>query len=170
MKSPNRLLGVFDGAVNGGFFIATALIIFIMLAITFDVITRYTGHPQIWTVEVTEYTLLYICFLGTAWVLKQGGHVKVDLLTNRLNSRTQALLGIIGSVIGIVTSLVLVIYGSVVTWDYFLAGQFQNTHLMPPSAPLYAVIPIGSLLLLIQFIRTTYDCVNKCKEPLRRIE
>ena len=166
MKSLTKIANIFDRIINGGAFVAAVLLVLIMFVISFDVVTRYSGNPQRWTIEIIEYTLLYITFLGTAWLLKREGHVRIDLLTNSLSSKTQALLGILSSVIGILISSILIIYGSQITWEYLVEGHYQSTILKLPSAPFYAIIPIGSLLLFIQFLRSTYGYVVKYKESI----
>lgn len=165
MKRGNRITDIFDRIVDGGAVLGAAFVTFVMLIICFEVVTRYTGHAQFWTTEIVGYMLLYITFLSTAWVLKIEGHVKVDLLTNSLKPRAQAVLGVVSSIIGIVISFILVFYGTSITYDLFATGKFHPTTLMLPEAPLYIIIPIGSFFLLIQFIRRTYDYLLKCRLP-----
>ena len=137
-------------------FVGAILIIYIMAATCLEVVARRIRYPQKWVIETTEYSLLFITFLATAWLLRGEHHVRMDILVNALNQRAQTFLGIISSIIGITVSLVLVVFGSMVTWDYFQRGVFRPTPLLTPAAPLYAIIPLGSFLLLIQFVRRTY--------------
>ena len=52
-------------------FIGAAILAFLMLAVCWDVVARtIVGKPLIWLLEFTEYGLLYMTFLCTAWVLK----------------------------------------------------------------------------------------------------
>ena len=155
-KLQTKATSVFDRALSVSAFAAAAFIILIMLTICFDVVTRRIGYPQRWTIEIAEDYMIFITFLGAAWLLKKEGHVRMDILVNALNPKTQALLGIITSIIGIVISLYLVVWGSLTTWDHYQRGIFQMTPLLMPTAPLLAIIPIGSILLLIQFLRRTY--------------
>jgi TRAP-type C4-dicarboxylate transport system permease small subunit len=96
-------------------------------------------------------------FLTVSLTLKREGHVKMDLVLTRLRPGTQSILNIITSVIGIFICLVLTWYGTVVTWDYFQTGYYIGTMLMPPKAPIMLIIPVGSFLLLIQFLRRAYS-------------
>lgn len=110
---------IFDRVLKAGASLAGFLLIFIMLSICFELVCRRMGHPLMWVMEVTEYSLLYITFLGTAWVLEREGHVKMDIVVNALKTKIQALFGIITSVIGSAMSFYLVLYGIKATWDYF---------------------------------------------------
>ena len=137
-------------------FFAGILLVFIMLSVCMEVILRsFINRPQIWVTEVTECLLLYITFLGTAWLLREEGHVKVDVILNRLKPQTTAVLGIISSIIGVLVSITLTIYGFNVTWDNFQRSIYTPTALEIPVFAILAIIPIGSLMLFIQFIRRT---------------
>ena len=151
-----RLLDIFDRTLNVMTFLAGILLVFIMLSVCLEVILRsFINRPQICVTEVTECLLLYITFLGTAWLLREEGHVKVDIVLNRLKPQTTAFLGIISSIMGVLVSITLTIYGFNVTWDYFQRGIYTPTALEIPVSAILLIIPIGSLMLFIQFIRRT---------------
>jgi TRAP-type C4-dicarboxylate transport system permease small subunit len=138
-------------------FIAGLFLAFILLSVCLEVFMRYfLNRPLQWVVELTEYALLYITFLGTAWLLKKGGHINVDIFLSLLSSRTRTGLQFFSSLIGIIVSFCLVWYGFLVSWEHYQDGIYNITLLEFPKAPLLAIIPIGSLILLAQFIRRAY--------------
>lgn len=149
-----KVMWIFDRVLEFLVFLAAFLLAFLMLSVCGGVVMRYFLHrPLFWVLDISEVILLYITFLGTAWVLKQEGHVKVEIVISRLKPRVQAIFGILSSIIGIVISGVLVWYGSQVTRDYFLRGILEPTVLELPVAPILAIIPLGSVLLFVQFLR-----------------
>jgi C4-dicarboxylate transporter DctQ subunit len=149
-----KLMALFDHVVNGMIFLAGLILVFIMLSVCLEVILRYfLNRPQVWVTEVTEVLLLYITFLGTTWLLRQEGHVKVDILLNRLKPRMLALLGIFSSAIGILVSITLTVSGFQLTWDYVQRGIYTPTAMEIPVWIIIVIIPVGSLMLLVQFIR-----------------
>jgi TRAP-type C4-dicarboxylate transport system permease small subunit len=151
-----KLLSIFDRTMNGMAFLAGVILIFIMLSVCMEVILRDVfSTPQMWVTQVTECLLLYITFLGSAWLLREEGHVKVDILLSRLRPRTGAFLGIISSFIGVIVSVVITICGSTLTWRYLVKGMYTPTVMEIPLAAILVIIPVGSLMLLIQFIRRT---------------
>jgi len=113
----------------------------------------FLNRPTVWTVEVTEYALLFLTFLGAAWVLKNEGHVRRDAVLNRLNPINRALLLTITSAIGAIVCLVLFLVTAESTYDVFQRGVHIASVLEPPKALILGVIPIGSFLLFIQFLR-----------------
>jgi len=167
MKTDNKLLvkarDIFDRVLDAGAVGSATLIMFIMLGICAEVVLRRLGHPQIWEIEVTEYCLLYITFLGTAWLLRDEGHVKVDIITNAINSKARARLGIITSVIGSAMSLYLVVWGGKVTLAYLQRGVVQCTPMLTPTYIVLLIIPLGSIPLFVQFLRRTHSYLKALK-------
>ena len=162
MKLLEKSASIFDRIISILAFMAAIIIIFTTLIVGTDTILRYFLHqPLVWVFETTEYLLLYMTFLGAAWVLKKDGHVRVDILLNQLNQKTRIIFGIITSIIGIVICGVLALYGAQVTWDYFVRNVEATKSLLDfPYAPVLAIIPVGSFLLLLQFVRNTYGYVE----------
>jgi TRAP-type C4-dicarboxylate transport system permease small subunit len=165
MKHSARVGPIFDGILNVFALLSALLLAFIMLSICLEVIMRYfLNRPLVWVIEMSEYALLYITFLGTAWLLRREGHVTVDILLVRLNPKTRAALGFLSSIIGIIISLIFIWYGSEVAWDHYVRGVFKPTVLQFPTAPILAIIPIGSIILMVQFIRRGYGSLRKWLE------
>ena len=166
MKLLTKLTSILDRAIDCLAVIAAVILVWVILWVCAEVVMRYfLNRPLIWVVEVSEISLLYITFLGTAWVLKREGHVKMEIVLNRLRPRTQALLGIMSSIIRIGICCILVWYGAQVTWDHWLRGAYRYTVLETPNYLVLLIIPIGSFLLFIQFLRRTYKYFGEFRAP-----
>lgn len=164
MKFLNMLAAVFDRILGSMALIAAVLLTFTMLSVTTDVVMRYVlDRPMLWVVEITEYILMWIPFLGAAWLLKHDGHVKVDILLSRLNPRIQALLSTVTSIVGVIICLILVWYGVKVTWNYLIEGRYVYSSLSIPTAYVMGIVPLGSFMLLIQFIRRSYKLIREAR-------
>ncbi|MBO33689.1 MAG: hypothetical protein CMM74_12060 [Rhodospirillaceae bacterium] len=151
MKSLGRF---FDFVENTFASLAIIILIFITGSVCLEVVMRYGfDNPLIWVVEVSENALLFIAFLGAAWVLRNKGHVQVDILINSIRKKHFHRLGILTSLIGVAVSAILAIWGAITTWDHWMRGIYKPTVLEIPSWILLIVIPIGSFLLGIRFIR-----------------
>lgn len=133
--------------------IAVLAIIFMMFAISYAVMMRYAwNRPVPWIVEISSYLMLYITFLGTAWLQRKGGHVEVDLFTGRLKPRGRAAFKTITSLGGAVVGFILAWKGSLVTVDYFQRDVTAIGILNTPQFLLIGIIPIGGFLLLVEFL------------------
>lgn len=154
MKWRRRLGTIFDYALSAGALGAGVLVVFIMLSVSADAVMRYfLNRPTIWVGEVTGYCLVFITFLSTAWVLKKNGHIRMDILCNMLNPQNRRLLNVSTSLICAIVCLVLVWYSGKIAWYYLQTGIAYPTELKTPRFIISAIVPVGSLLLFIEFLR-----------------
>lgn len=166
MKLINMINTIFDRTMSVLAFVAAALIIYMMFSVAIEVsiMRLLLDRPQPWVVDITSQSLLFIGFLGAAWVLKRDGHITLDLLITRLNPKAQIILNTIMSIIGVVICAIITRYGIEVTWEHFQQGIRSATYLEIPRGPLLAVIPVGSLLLSLQFLRRTINYIKSWRE------
>ncbi len=162
MKLLTKGKNALDGTINVLFVLGVVIVVLIFVVVCLGVIMRYFVHrPLGWVVQTSEYGLVFITFLGAAWVLRMDKHVTMEMVVNRLKPRNQELLRTITSIAGALICLVLVIYGSQVSWDLFQRGVYDALVLDVPMAPLVAIIPLGSLLLLLEFLRRGYRALGR---------
>jgi C4-dicarboxylate transporter, DctQ subunit len=155
-KPKPRASSLFDKVIGSLVYLGAAILAFFTLAVCWDVVSRSVFRVTLtWVLEFTEYALLYMTFLCTAWVLKNEGHVVTDLLLVALNPRKQAFLNTVTSILGVFICLVLTWVGADVSWDHLQRGLYQPTPIQTPDFPLFVIIPIGSFLLFNQFLRRT---------------
>ena len=148
---------MFDRFNDGLAAVAASLIFFMMLAVCLEIVMRYfLNRPLVWMTQFTEYGLLFVTFLGAAWLLKNEGHVTVDLVLAILSPRARAVFNVSTSAIGVAICGVLTLYGGMVTWQHFYKGYVEIKIVSIPLAPILFVIPLGSFMLFVQFARRTY--------------
>ena len=164
MKFLTRLGKLFDQINFIMIIIAAILLVGMTFLVGTDITLRYLFYrPLGWVKEVSEYILVFLGFLVAAWILKDDGHVKMDLVLNNVSPRVQTMMNI-------VTSIISVIVVFIITWfSLRVIIQFYQTKLVTPSVLepqkwiLITPIFVGSLLLAIQFIRRTYALMAKWK-------
>lgn len=161
MKLLTKANAAFDRIIHYLAILAAFLLAFIMLSVCSDVIMRYFfSRPMLWVTEITEYCLLWVTFLATAWVLSRDNHVVMDLAIGHMKPEIRATMGIVTSIIGIAVCLLLTWYGVKVTLDVFQRNLLLSTVLTPPAYMLFIIIPIGSLLLTLQFVRRAFHYIQ----------
>jgi len=129
-----------------------------------DVLLRYSlNRPISWMLEITEYTMLYIPFLGAAFVLKEDGHIRIDLVITFLSERSRGWLNVVTSFVGGVVMLIYTWFGAQVTLDYFERGVPSLESLRTPMFLVLMIIPIGALLFSLQFFRQMKGYYQKLK-------
>lgn len=157
MKARKRFWAVFDALLEIMSVFGMLLLAFIMLSVVWEVITRYfLGRGTIWVDEVGGYSMLFITFLGGAWLLKEEGHVEMDVVTSLLSERNRLLMRSITSLAGAFVCMVLTWSGAQVALDHLQRGLSRPTPVEPPDFPLFAIIPISCFPLFIQFLRRAH--------------
>ena len=156
MKIQRTITAIFDGIITLFGTLVVILIAFNMVTVSTAVVMRYLlKSSPAWVIEVTEYSLLYITFLGSAWLLRREGHVRMDLIISGLRPKTRALVNTITSAICTIVCFLVAWYGVKVTWDHYQTHYVLPTILRPPSYLIVGIIPIGSFALCLQFVRRT---------------
>jgi len=144
----------FDFVVTAGAALAAILLVTMMLATVTKVVFRYGLNEGLIGVDQLSGTMmLYITFLGAAWVLRREEHVTIDLLMNALSPNIKLKLNVVASIIGALICFTIVVFGTMET-----IGSWQRDVLIPaeieyPRAINIAVIPLGCLCLGMQFLR-----------------
>lgn len=109
------------------------------------------GFTLPWTTEVTEYALYWLTFLGAPWVLKEGGHISIDILTQRLGATARALLARVIAFLGALISAILLYYAIAV----LLKAVDEQTQIVRTLTVkewwIYAPLPVCVLLMLAIF-------------------
>ncbi len=157
MKLLTKASAMLDDIIGIPAVLVALVLIFLTLGITASIVMRYFASNALgWMMEISEYALLWVTFLGAAWVLRREGHVKIGIVLTRLKPSTQTLLNFTTSIIGTIACSVLTWYAVEFTWLNFQEGYRFNTELAPSKFIVIAIIPIGSFLLSIQFLRRTF--------------
>jgi TRAP-type C4-dicarboxylate transport system permease small subunit len=145
---------LFDKILLFLFWLAGGLLMFATVGTCIDVILRYSlNRPIHWMLEITEYIMLYIPFLCAAIVLKEEGHIRVDLLINHFSQKNRTWINMITSLVGGIIMLIYAGFGVQATFDAFKRGVPSLESLKIPVFLILMIIPIGSFLFTIQFLR-----------------
>jgi len=155
------------GRINNVFAVLGALLLlFIMTTISYGVITRSLGLPSpIWIVQVNEYSLVWVCFLATAWVLAENGHVRVDILFARFSHKGKTLLRLIQDLASIGLCGLCCYLGILSVWEHVRDKVVDVQSIDVPKAWVLIVIPVGFLLLTLQFVIRTVEDARNLKAP-----
>lgn len=145
----------FDRVNDSLAFIAGVVIAISAIIVIYEVIMRYLiKRPTTWVNDVSEIFLVYCTFLGTAWVLRVGGHIKIDILIVLMKRRGQLIMGIIQDLLSLFFCVVFTYISWESFWDAVITQERTAGGLFSvPLWPVYIVIPLGAFLLCIQLIR-----------------
>ena len=158
MSSSRKFWIFFDKVIDWMAVLAGVILVFITAAVCYTIGMRFLfTKTTIWIMQTTEYALLWIVFLATAWLLREGGHITTDVLYIHLNQRTQNALTCIMFVIGGFTCAALFFLGVFHVWECIAGGVTDVRAITVPKTAVFIIIPIGSLFLTIQFFRMAWS-------------
>ena len=159
-------LRLFDHIITVGGVLAALLLIAAMLATTVKVVFRYgLGGGLIGVDQISGTLLLYIAVLGAAWVLRRNEHVTIDLLLGRVGPRTRWFLAVLCSLVGAAVCLIITVFGTLEVIDSIQTGVRIPAEIELPRAVNLIVIPIGFLLVTLQFLRQAVDTLMDREAP-----
>lgn len=141
-------------SANGATSCIIALFILIFLTCT-DVFLRFAlNKPLPATVEIGSIILPWIAFLGFAYALAQGVHVRLTLLTGRLSPRTRLRFDIFASIVGLAFFAAVTYFGWLKFWDSFVIREVMLAAILVPWWVGKMAFPIGMFLISLQFLST----------------
>jgi TRAP-type C4-dicarboxylate transport system permease small subunit len=132
------------------------ILLFMTFSIFVDVFLRYFfNRPSIWVTEVSTYLFMYIIFLGTAYTLQQGMHLRVTFIFDFFNTKTKRIIELLTSIFAMLFSLALLWQTSLMTWAAFKEDWLSPTMLSAPYAYIYLAMVVGVFLLFWSFLFRT---------------
>ncbi|XQW85620.1 TRAP transporter small permease subunit [Thalassotalea piscium] len=146
------LLNVLKKIINAVGGLCSLLMVLMILNVFYDVIMRYFFNDVSIAMQELEWHLFAAMFMfGIGYTLTQDGHVRVDVIYDRLSKRKQAVINIFGSLFFALPITVLILYFS---WDYTLeAYKMGEGSADPGGLPnrwiIRSVIPASSIFLII---------------------
>ncbi len=148
-----RISRAYGRVLDGMMLLGCLLLLAMTLLIGADVATRNFGTGGIaWSNEVSENILYLLTVLSAPWLLRQGQHIRVDILLRVLPPRVGWLLEWLSDTMGLGCSLYFVWYGLKVVDASYQAGSMSIKTLVTPEWWLLASLPVAFLLLTIEFI------------------
>jgi TRAP-type C4-dicarboxylate transport system permease small subunit len=126
--------------------VAGGLLAAMALAIVADVVLRNLGfQPPGHTFTLTEYSLLYVTMLAAPWLVREKGHVHIELLTAAVSPRTRFWLTRVVYVLCVVTCVVIFYFALEVTIDQWRRGVIDVRSFDMPRWLLTASMPLTSV-------------------------
>jgi TRAP-type C4-dicarboxylate transport system permease small subunit len=144
----------YNALVNGLAVLAGVVIVAITLMIVVDVLMRNFGlKPPAHTIALTEYSLLYITMLGAPWLVREKGHVHIELIVSRLAPLPRRIVHAVVCLLCVVVCAVLFWYSLQVTLLNLSRGDIEIRSFDVLRGVLIGCMPVGFVLMTIEFLR-----------------
>jgi C4-dicarboxylate transporter DctQ subunit len=149
---------LFDDILNVMAALAGIILVFICAAVCYTIGMRFFfTKTTIWLMQTTEYALLWIVFLATTWLLREGGHITTDIIYGGLNEKGKRCFDIVLFICSALACTICLYYASTYTYNCVAKGVTDVRGVTVPKAAIFVVIPVGFLMLAIQFLRMVWD-------------
>ena len=134
-----------------------AILMGMMLVIVADVFLRNVPLPGMprglaWSTEVSELMLYLITMCVAPWLLRQGQHIRVDIVLQALPARLAWTLEWLGDLIGLACCVVIAWYGAQAAWSSYQSGAVNIKTLVTPEWWALAPLPLVCVLLAMEML------------------
>ncbi len=126
-------------------------ILFVLMAILmWSTISKATGAPSLWTLEMAQFVMVAYFVLGGPYAMQMGAHVRMDLFYAQQNPVRQAWWDAI-TVLALIFYLGVMLWGAIDSTAYALQyNERSPTAWRPYLWPIKVILCIGFSLMLLQ--------------------
>ena len=144
----------YDAVIYGMAALAAFLMAAMMVTICLDVVLRNLGYQSsAHFFTFTEYALLVIPCLGAPWLVREKGHIYVEIMLMSLGPRARARMTMGIGLLCIALCLVLAWYGFGVTLNDFVQNEKDVRSLDMPRWAVVGFIPLSFAMMAVEFAR-----------------
>src|SRR5581483_2091946 len=154
MKSISDLYG---SLLEKLFLAACGVLFLMMLMICADVLLRNVPlvpslHGLAWADEMSEYMLYLTTMLAAPWLLRQGRHIRIDILLHALPARIGWACEWLTDAAALVCCAIMVVSGAEAAYASYASGMMTIKTLVTPEWWSLAPLPVTFLLLAVEIL------------------
>ena len=140
--------------VNFFAFIAGATLVWLMVSVVTSVLMRNAGlQPFAWLFTSAEYGLLYMTMFGAPWLVREKGHVHIELVTAALPDGARRVVSRIIAAACVLVCVILAWKGVELFLKNIERGDFDTRAYYYPRWMLTIAFPINFGLMALEFSR-----------------
>lgn len=84
-------------------FVAALMLLVATLSVVAQIVTRYQNDPSLWSLELSQFAVITMVFIGAAAAAREKQHFRIEYLSLLLGPRAGIILDAIGRIIGLAT-------------------------------------------------------------------
>jgi TRAP-type mannitol/chloroaromatic compound transport system permease small subunit len=129
------------------------LMLVICIVVFIEIFMRSVfNNPTTWTFETTQFLFIICTFLAAGHLLRDRGHIGVDILYSKFSRKRQVLIDILTFPFFVLFIGSLVFFGFEFALDSLMKFERTGSVWDPVVFPIKFAVPIGGLLLMLQGI------------------
>jgi TRAP-type C4-dicarboxylate transport system permease small subunit len=157
-----------DRVVWAAYLVAGAVLIADWALVVANVVMRRVfQQPVLGTVDFTTYALVISTLFAAAVTFRNDQHIRMDFLLVYAGPRARRVLDVTAHLVGAAVFLALLYYSSAVLWEYYERGTNLIGDFTFRKAWVFAAVPIGMLILAVEFLRRTWQLLRGTYVPPR---
>ena len=135
-------------------FIAGATLVWLMVSVILSVLMRNVGlQPFAWLFTSAEYGLFYMTMLGAPWLVREKGHVHIELVTSALSEFPRRIVSRAVALACVAVCVVLAWKGVELFLTNIERGDVDTRAYYYPRWLLTICFPLSFGLMAIEFMR-----------------
>ena len=152
-----QVIRVYDGLLGLMALIAASMLIWLMVSVVVSVAMRNLGvQPFAWLFTSSEYGLLYMTMLGAPWLVREKGHVHIELVTAALPPSLRRIVSRSVAAACVAVSLTLAWYGLELFLTNLERRDFDVRAYFYPRWLLTVTFPVAFSFMAIEFGRFVF--------------
>jgi len=149
-----RVVSVYTGLLYAMAGVAGATLVWLMVSVILSVLMRNAGmQPFAWLFTSAEYGLLYMTMLGAPWLVREKGHVHIELVTAVLPAWLRNIVSRFVALLCVLVCLILAFKGYEFSLSNIQRNDFDVRAYYFPKWMLSIAFPISFGFMTVEFFR-----------------
>lgn len=150
----HALVKAYNGLVTALAVVAGGLLVWLGIAVIISVMQRNLGYqPTAWLFLSTEYGMFYLTLLGAPWLVRERGHVHIELLTAALSGPVLNVFSRMVCLLCVIVCAVMAIKGVELVQMNLERGDLDVRAYFFPTWLLNITFPVSFTLMAIEFMK-----------------
>lgn len=161
-----RLADGIDRLTKGASRIAAALLLALVALVFFNVFGRYiVGTSPVWAQELEWHLMAPIALLGITVLMLENGHVRVDMVYDRLSAKWQASLDLFSMLCGVIIACLFIKYSwGFVDNSWSIREGSPDPGGLPARYIVKGMLPVAFALFALQCAANAIRHANNLRE------
>jgi C4-dicarboxylate transporter, DctQ subunit len=144
----------YDAILYGMAYVAGFLMAAMMAVITLDVVLRNLGYQSsAHFFSFTEYALLAVPCLGAPWLVREKGHIYVEIVLMYLSPAWRRVLAQLIGIACVAVCAIVAWYGFAVTVNDYVQNEKDVRSFDMPRWIVIGFIPLSFTMMALEFLR-----------------
>ena len=144
--------------------IASVLLACAVALMSAQVLLRFAfSRPQPWAEEINRYCFVWATYLGAVIAMAKGTHIRVTVLTDRLDPAWRARADLLDRAVCLVVCAFVAWFGFANAWEW----RHQTFFTIPaiPQAAFSLAAPVGAALMCVYLLRRRAESPDTATTP-----